>query len=57
MVRGERLCLNFLKSTLEPDMSNEQAAPDYTAIAKTLRFQNKAFINGTFCNALSGEVV
>ena len=37
-------------------MSNEQATPDYTAIAKKLRYQNKAFINGAFCNALSGEV-
>ncbi len=37
-------------------MSNEQATPDYTAIAKTLRYQHKAFINGAFCNALSGEV-
>jgi gamma-glutamyl-gamma-aminobutyraldehyde dehydrogenase len=36
-------------------MSDIYTATDYTAIAKTLTFQTKAFINGAFCNALSGE--
>jgi 4-(gamma-glutamylamino)butanal dehydrogenase len=37
-------------------MSDGPTAPDYAAIARNLKFQTQAFINGVFCAAQSGEV-
>ncbi|RFO95702.1 aldehyde dehydrogenase [Rhodoferax lacus] len=36
-------------------MSDVHTFEDYAAIAKHLNFQSRAFINGAFCDALSGE--
>ena len=37
-------------------MSNAHTHEDYAAIAKHLKFQTQAYINGAFCNAQSGAV-
>lgn len=53
-VQGEGFVRNF-ESTLEPDMSDVHTHDDYAALAKQLKFQTQAYINGAFCDALSGD--